>query len=124
MKLFRQQRVDSFKKNSATVLIVYTTFLSISPLIQFSGLHSRLEYIKSLGFDSIWLSPIFAVGSIALGDDITDFKKYNLKLGTEDEFQAFFEAVAGMGKLDLVLSGFCPKEWLLFFRGKKEVLSI
>ena len=70
-----------------------------------------MEYIKSLGFDSIWLSPIFAVGSIALGDDVTDFKKYNPELGTDEQFQAFFEAVSGMGELDLVL---CPTEWLLF----------
>ena len=64
-----------------------------------------MEYIKSLGFDSIWLSPIFAVGSMALGDDVTDFKKYNPELGTDEQFQAFFEAVSGMGELDLVL---CP----------------
>ena len=75
-----------------------------SPLIRFSGLHSRLEYIKSLGFDSIWLSPIFAVGSIALGDDVTDFKKYNPDLGTDEEFQAFFEAVSEMGEF---LNWFC-----------------
>ena len=37
----------------------------------------KLDYIKDLGFDSIWLSPIYEVASIENGDDVINYMKIN-----------------------------------------------
>ena len=61
-------------------------------------MHSKLDYIQSLGFDSIWLSPIYEVNSIALGDDVIDFLNIDEKLGTQDDFDKLLDAIHTLGK--------------------------
>ena len=58
----------------------------------------KLDYIKDLGFDSIWLSPIYDVGSIENGDDVKDYMKINLVLGTMVEFDKLLNEIAARGK--------------------------
>ena len=50
------------------------------------GLTSKLEYIDTLGFDSIWLSPIYEYGGVDMGNDIIDHKKIGGIFGTEKDF--------------------------------------
>ena len=40
------------------------------------GIHSRLDYIRSIGVNTIWLSPIFSSEFKDGGYDITDFLPY------------------------------------------------
>jgi len=61
----------------------------------FVGLTNRLEYVKNLGFTSIWITPP-VVNRPMQGDSAsyhgywgTDFTTIDPHLGTEDEFKAF-----------------------------------
>ena len=42
-----------------------------------TGIEEQLKYIKELGFDSIWLSPIYEDGGKDMGNDV---KNHNNKV--------------------------------------------
>ncbi|PWK52828.1 alpha-amylase family glycosyl hydrolase [Pleionea mediterranea] len=50
------------------------------------GIIEKLDYIRSLGVDAIWLSPIFASPSYH-GYDVEDFYKINPQYGTLDDLK-------------------------------------
>lgn len=50
------------------------------------GLISKLDYIKSLGVDVIWLNPIFASPNADNGYDISDYRAIMKEFGTMDDF--------------------------------------
>ena len=58
----------------------------------------KLDYIKDLGFDSIWLSPIYDVASIENGDDVIDYMKIDKFLGTDTDFDKLLNEIAARGK--------------------------
>ena len=60
----------------------------------------KLDYIKDLGFDSIWLSPIYEVASIENGDDVINYMKINSVLGTDADFDQLLNEIAARGKKD------------------------
>jgi cyclomaltodextrinase len=50
-----------------------------------SGVIQKLDYIQNLGFNTVWLTPIFA-SPTHHGYDISDYYQINPRLGTEQEF--------------------------------------
>ena len=58
----------------------------------------KLDYINDLGFDSIWLSPIYEVASIENGDDVINYMKINSVLGTDADFDQLLNEIAARGK--------------------------
>jgi glycosidase len=50
-----------------------------------NGVTEKLSWIKSMGFNTIWLSPIFA-SPTHHGYDTSDYFQVNPRLGTQDEF--------------------------------------
>ena len=60
----------------------------------FRGLAQRLDYIKDLGADAIWLLPFYQSPLRDDGYDISDYKAINPAYGTLDEFRDFVEAGA------------------------------
>ena len=57
------------------------------------GLISRLDYIKSLGVDAIWLNPVFDSPFFDAGYDVRDFRRIAPRYGTnEDAVKLFQEA--------------------------------
>ena len=48
------------------------------------GVLSKLEYIKSLGADAIWFSPLYVSPQADYGYDIADYKNINPEYGTLD----------------------------------------
>lgn len=48
------------------------------------GITAKLDYLKDLGIDAIWLTPIFASPSYH-GYDTTDYYKINSDFGTEED---------------------------------------
>ena len=58
----------------------------------------KLDYIKDLGFDSIWLSPIYEVASIENGDDVVNYMKINSVLGTDADFDQLLNEIAARGR--------------------------
>ncbi len=52
------------------------------------GIISKLDYIKDLGIDAIWLSPIYDSPNDDNGYDIRDYHKVMAEFGTMEDFEA------------------------------------
>ena len=50
------------------------------------GVISKLDYLKDLGVDTLWLSPVYATGNKDYGYDIDDYYKINPEYGTMEDF--------------------------------------
>lgn len=51
------------------------------------GIYSKLEYIKSLGVDCIWFSPLYPSPNADFGYDIADYKNIHKDYGTLAQFK-------------------------------------
>lgn len=72
-----------------------------------AGVAARLDYIRSLGVDGIWLSPIHPSPNRDWGYDVADFEGVQPDYGTAEDFQDLLEAAHACGLkvvLDEVLS--------------------
>lgn len=73
----------------------------------FQGLTSRLSYLRWLGVEAIWLTPVYPSPLQDGGYDITDFKAIHPELGDLAAFHRFLTAAHDQGMkviLDLVLN--------------------
>ncbi|MDE3143659.1 MAG: alpha-glucosidase [Bacteroidota bacterium] len=69
------------------------------------GIISKLDYIKSLGIDVVWLNPIFASPNDDNGYDISDYRSIMKEFGTMADFDAMLKGMHERGiklVLDLV----------------------
>jgi alpha-glucosidase len=69
------------------------------------GVLAQLPYLKSLGIDAVWLSPIFPSPMADFGYDISDYTGIDPLFGTMEDFDALVAAVHDSGLkiiLDLV----------------------
>lgn len=55
------------------------------------GVISKLDYIKSIGVDAIWFSPLYPSPNADYGYDIADYKDISPDYGTLDEFKTLLE---------------------------------
>lgn len=55
------------------------------------GIISKLDYIKSLGIDVVWLNPIFSSPNDDNGYDISDYKNIMTEFGTMEDFDLMLE---------------------------------
>jgi len=72
-----------------------------------NGITQKLEYVKSLGVDAIWLSPVYCLAGTDFGYDITDFKDIHPDLGTMKDFEKLVKTAHGLGLkviMDIVLN--------------------
>jgi len=70
-----------------------------------AGLISRIDYLKWLGVDAVWLTPIYRSPFRDLGYDISDYRAIDSALGSLDEFDNVLKALHADGIrliLDLV----------------------
>lgn len=73
----------------------------------FNGMIDRLDYLKSLGIDALWLSPHYPSPQFDCGYDISDYQGVNPEYGSLDDFKRFLEGAHQRGLrviLDLVLN--------------------
>jgi maltose alpha-D-glucosyltransferase / alpha-amylase len=73
----------------------------------FNGVIQKLDYLKELGIDCIWLLPFFPSPLRDDGYDIADYYKVNPDYGTVEDFRAFLEAAHARGLrviVDLVMN--------------------
>jgi alpha-glucosidase len=63
----------------------------------FSGIQSKLDYLKDLGVDCLWLTPIFKSSFNSFGYDITDYKDLDPRYGDQKTFKALIDAVHERG---------------------------
>ena len=55
------------------------------------GIVSKIPYIKSLGVDTIWLSPIYSSPQKDMGYDIADYRSIHEPYGTLDDIQTLID---------------------------------
>lgn len=61
------------------------------------GIEAKLDYIKELGIDCLWLTPIFKSSFNAFGYDITDYEDIDPRYGKKDDFVSLIKAVHSKG---------------------------
>lgn len=72
-----------------------------------SGITSRLDYIKSLNVDAIWISPFFVSPMDDYGYDVSDYKNVDPMFGSLEDFDALLDAAHSRGirvLIDMVIS--------------------
>lgn len=71
------------------------------------GIISKLDYLKALGIDIIWLSPIYQSPFVDQGYDISDYYKIAEEFGTMEEFDELLAEAKKRGMyivMDLVVN--------------------
>ena len=71
------------------------------------GIISKLDYLKNLGIDVIWLNPIYASPNDDNGYDISDYRNIMTEFGTMDDFNAMLKGMHERGiklVMDLVVN--------------------
>lgn len=71
------------------------------------GIESKLDYLKELGIDVIWLSPIYDSPNADNGYDIRDYRKIMREFGTMEDFDRLLAAAHRKGLkiiMDLVVN--------------------
>ncbi len=72
-----------------------------------NGIRQRLEYLKDLGVDVIWLSPVYQSPNDDNGYDISDYQAIMEEFGTMEDFDRMLEEIHGLGMklvMDLVVN--------------------
>ena len=71
------------------------------------GIMSKLEYIKDLGVDAIWFSPLYPSPNADYGYDIANYRDISEDYGTLEQFKQLIEKAHGLGLkiiMDLVVN--------------------
>lgn len=89
-----------------------------------NGILRRLPYIRSLGIDAIWISPIYPSPMTDAGYDVSDYTGIDLSFGTMEDFEALVRA-AHRNRLRVLLD-FVPSHssdrhpWFIASRSSRE----
>lgn len=88
------------------------------------GIISKLDYLKDLGIDIIWVSPIYQSSNADNGYDISDYQAISEEFGTMEDFDELLEAVHAREMkliMDLVLNHTSDEHpWFIESRSSKE----
>ncbi|MBP3938764.1 MAG: alpha-glucosidase [Clostridia bacterium] len=71
------------------------------------GVYSKLDYLKELGVNAIWFSPLYPTPNADYGYDIADYRNINPEYGTLDDFKMVLEGAHERGMkviMDLVVN--------------------
>ncbi|TFK33158.1 glycoside hydrolase family 13 protein [Crucibulum laeve] len=72
-----------------------------------NGIHSKLDYLKDLGVDVLWLSPIYRSPLADMGYDISDYRDIDPRYGTLADWDNLLKGVHDRGMklmMDLVVN--------------------
>ncbi|HEY4541638.1 MAG TPA: alpha-amylase family glycosyl hydrolase [Noviherbaspirillum sp.] len=72
-----------------------------------AGIEQRLDYIKSLGVDAIWISPFFKSPMKDFGYDVADYRAVDPIFGTMADFKSLMRRAKSLGLgviVDMVIS--------------------
>lgn len=88
------------------------------------GMIQKLDYLKDLGIDALWLSPHYPSPQWDCGYDISDYTDVEPDYGTLDEFQVFLDEAHRRGIrviLDLVLNHTSDQHpWFIESRSSRD----
>lgn len=89
-----------------------------------NGITSRLDYLKKLGVDVIWLSPIYQSPNDDNGYDISDYQAIMKEFGTMEDFDRMIAGIHERGMrlvMDLVVNHTSDEHpWFLESRKSKD----
>ncbi len=71
------------------------------------GITGKLDYLKELGVDVIWLSPVYESPNVDNGYDISDYRKIQEEYGTMEQFDQMLAEIHKRGMklvMDLVVN--------------------
>ena len=71
------------------------------------GIESRLGYLKNLGIDAIWITPMYPSPQIDFGYDISDYEAIDPQYGTMGDFDTLLRTANALGIrviMDIVLN--------------------
>ncbi|MFN8439214.1 MAG: alpha-glucosidase [Caldilineaceae bacterium] len=90
----------------------------------FPGIISKLDYLRDLGIDAIWLSPHFPSPFLDCGYDISDYTGVAPEYGTLEDFKTFLSEAHARGLrvvLDLVLNHTSDQHpWFIESRSSRD----
>lgn len=72
-----------------------------------NGVTEKLDYLKGLGIDIIWLNPMYKSPNVDNGYDVSDYREIMEEMGTMEDFDHLLEQIHSRGMkliLDLVLN--------------------
>ncbi|KAJ9610706.1 hypothetical protein H2200_005483 [Cladophialophora chaetospira] len=88
------------------------------------GITSKLDYIKELGVDIVWLSPILQSPQVDMGYDISDYRAIDPLYGTMEDHDEMIKGLHGRGMkyvMDLVVNHTSDQhEWFKQSRSSKD----
>ncbi|BBH20667.1 alpha-glucosidase [Paenibacillus baekrokdamisoli] len=88
------------------------------------GVIQKLDYIKELGIDVIWLNPIYGSPDVDNGYDISDYRSVMAKAGTMETFDRLLKKVHERGMrliMDLVVNHTSDQHpWFVESRSSKD----
>ena len=88
------------------------------------GVLSRLDYLKYLGVDGIWFSPLYASPNADMGYDISDYYAIHPEYGTLEEFKEVLDGAHARGMkviMDLVVNHTSDEHpWFIASRDKNS----
>jgi oligo-1,6-glucosidase len=123
-----QSSVDRKWWKEATVYQIYPRSFQDSDgdgVGDLKGIISRLDYIKSLGIDAVWLNPIYASPQKDNGYDISDYENIYPQFGTMNDFDTLVKGFHDRGikvMMDMVLNH-CSSEHMWFKEAIKSRTS-
>ena len=89
-----------------------------------NGITSKLDYLKELGIDVIWLSPVYKSPNDDNGYDISDYEDIMTEFGTMDDFDKMLAAAHEKGikiVMDLVVNHTSDEHpWFVESRSSKN----
>jgi alpha-glucosidase len=71
------------------------------------GIETRLHYLKDLGVDAIWITPMYPSPQVDFGYDISDYETIDPQYGTMQDFDALMKEANSLGLrviMDVVLN--------------------
>ncbi|KIJ99172.1 glycoside hydrolase family 13 protein [Laccaria amethystina LaAM-08-1] len=89
-----------------------------------NGIHAKLDYLKDLGVDILWLSPIYRSPLADMGYDISDYRDIDPRYGTLADWDNLLSGVHERGMklmMDLVVNHTSDEhQWFLDSRSSKS----
>ena len=87
-----------------------------------NGISSKLEYLRELGIDVIWLSPVYQSPNDDMGYDISDYRAIMKEFGTMEDYDRMLAKAHSLGlkiMMDLVVNH-TSDEHPLFVESRKS----
>src|ERR1700739_3392477 len=70
-----------------------------------NGIIQRLDYLKDLGVDAIWITPMYPSPQVDFGYDISDYTAIDPQYGTLADFDRLVKEA--QGRENRLVMGFC-----------------